>query len=164
MTVTRREITFAEQVTTYFGYLLAEQGFTVAYARENAQREYAEVLLESPDCYIKFSRKREDWDMQMAQHTETPEQAEWLAAGLIYNYVTQALVNIEESLKPQPVLSPEESLKQWADKFKPVSAQAVAFFNPEGYAERLAQFKTFVAEQNAEAKHQLQAWQAAHKG
>jgi hypothetical protein len=154
--------TFADLVKTHFDYLLAGHGFTVAATRDVPQRQYWEVLLESAHCYIKFSLSRQDWEMQMAARTGPPGQAAWLPAGLVYNYVTRAPVNVEESLEPRPVLSPGESLKQWAETFRPASAQAIAFFNPDGLAERLQDYRNFVAGQNAEARRQLEAWQAKH--
>jgi hypothetical protein len=152
--------TFVEQVKSCFDYLFSGYGFGISSTKENAKRQYSEVLLESPHCHIKFSLSRQDWEMQMAARITPPDQAEWLSAGLVYNYITRAPVNIEESLRPRPVLAPEESLKQWAQTFLPASAQAVAFFNPDGFEQRLQDFRKFVADQNTEAKRQLQAWQA----
>lgn len=162
MTNPKQPRPLVEQVKTYFNYLFTELGFVVADSRENSKRGYAEVLLESRNCYIKFSQSRDEWDMQMTVRHTPPQPSEWLPAGQVYNYVTQAPVNIEESLKPQPILSPEESLKQWAETFRPVAAQAVAFFNPAGFEQRLQDYKQFVAEQSAEARRQLQDWQARH--
>jgi hypothetical protein len=149
-----------ELVQIYFDYLFTDLGFTVASTRDNPARDYTEVLLESLDCFIKFSWQRGEWEMQMARRTGPAGQGEWLSAGLIYNYVTNTPVNIEESLKPRPILLPEETLKQWSDKLRPVIGEAVAFFRPEGFEARLRDFRQFVNEQNAEALRQLQVIEA----
>ena len=150
-----------ELVTAYFAYLFDDLSFVVARADET-QRS-ATVVLESPECYIRFTEHEGDWEMHLASHAAALDGAEWVSAGLIYNYLTRAPVNIEESLKPRPVPGLEESLRDWAGKFKPVSAQAAAFFAPAGFAERLARFQQFLQEQNAEARRQLDAWRAQRR-
>jgi hypothetical protein len=143
-----------------FDYLFNDLGFTIAFTRENPQRDYSEVVLESAHCFIKFSWQRGEWEMQIASRTVPVAQAEWMSIGLVYNYVTQAPVDMEEALKPRPIVPPEVTLIQWAEKLRPVAAEVVAFFNPDGYAQHLRQFHQFVSEQNAEAKRQLQALEA----
>lgn len=153
--------TLADLVNRHFGYLQDDLGFVLARSEANARD--AQVILESADCLVRFNLHDEDWEMHLAGRDLPPEKAEWLSAGQLFNFLTQAPVNIEESMKPRPLPGLEEGLRDWAVRFQPVAAQAAAFFEPAGRAERQAAFKAFLKAQGEEARRQLLNWQAKRR-
>jgi hypothetical protein len=148
-------------VTRHFAYLLDDLGFVIAWSE--AGPTAAQLVLESPDCLVRFTEHDEDWEMHLAGRDAPPDKAEWLSAGLLFNFLTQAAVNIEESMKPRPLQSLEEGLRDWSNRFRPIAGRAAAFFEPAGRAGREAAFQAFVKAQNEEARRQLAAWQAKRR-
>lgn len=150
------EASFSNLINRLFAELLTEGRFALVATKDDPSNSYSVATYASDHSLLNFSQHRDEWQMEFAPLPVQNQKPKWVSAGLLYNYLTKAPVDMEEAFQDIPSQSLQEGLSEWAGLFRPVNRKAIAFFDPQGFEDRLRDFESFQKQQNEEVRRQLE--------